>query len=78
MGHHLTVLSGADPFVIDQTVTVDFTGRPRPWIEELLAGLGPMLATFGGTVSIPVRWAASIRMPSRVGSGLPCRPPGWT
>jgi hypothetical protein len=52
MGHHFTELSGTDPFVIDQTVTVDFTGRPRPWVDDLLAGLGPVLASFGGTAGV--------------------------
>ncbi len=52
MRHHFMALSGTDPFVIDQTVTVDFTGQPRPWVDELLAGLGHMLATFGGTAGI--------------------------
>jgi hypothetical protein len=52
MGYHFTALSGTDPFVIDQTITVDFTGRSRPWIDELLATLGPTLAAFGGTAGI--------------------------
>jgi hypothetical protein len=52
MGHHFTALSGTDPFVIDQTVTVDFTGRSRPWVDELLAGLGQLLASFGGTAGV--------------------------
>jgi hypothetical protein len=52
MGHHFTELSGTDPFVIDQTVTVDFTGWPKPWVDELLTGLGHVLASFGGTAGI--------------------------
>jgi hypothetical protein len=52
MGQRFTELFGADPFVIDQTVTVDFTGRSRPWVDELLAGIGPMLGSFGGTAGI--------------------------
>jgi len=52
MGHHFTELSGTSPFVIDQTVTVDFTGKSQPWIDERLAGLGPILAAFGGTAGI--------------------------
>lgn len=52
MGHRFTELSATEPFVIDQTVTVDFTGRSRPWIDELLAGLGQMLASFGGTAGV--------------------------
>jgi len=49
MGHHFTKLSGASPFVIDQTPTVDFQGQPRQWVDELLASLGQILANFGGT-----------------------------
>lgn len=53
MGQRFMELSGTDPFVIDQTVTVEFEpGRPRPWVNELLAGLGQMLASFGGTAGI--------------------------
>jgi len=52
MGHRFTALSATDPFVIDQTVTVDFTGGSRPWIDELLADLGQMLASFGGTAGV--------------------------
>ena len=52
MGHHFTELSGTNPFVIDQTATVDFPGRSRLWVGELLASLGQMLATFGGTAGI--------------------------
>jgi hypothetical protein len=52
MGHHFAALSGTNAFVIDQTVTVDFTGRGRPWIDELLADLDQMLASFGGTAGV--------------------------
>jgi hypothetical protein len=52
MGHHFAELSCSDAFVIDQTVTVDFTGQPRPWVDDLLAGLGQMLASFGGTAGV--------------------------
>jgi hypothetical protein len=53
MGQRFMELSGTDPFVIDQTVTVDFEpGRPRPRIEELLADLYQMLASFRGTAGI--------------------------
>jgi len=45
-------MSGTDPFVIDQTVTVAFENRPRPWVQELLAGLGETLAAHGGTAGI--------------------------
>jgi hypothetical protein len=45
-------MSGTDPFVIDQTVTVDFTGQSRPWVQALLAGLDKTLAAYGGTAGI--------------------------
>jgi hypothetical protein len=53
MGYHFAALSGIQPFVIDQTVTIDFTGEgPQPWVQELLAALGDTLAAHGGTIGI--------------------------
>jgi hypothetical protein len=52
MGHHFAALSPTAAFVIDQTVTVDFTGRSQPWVPDLLAGIGDRLAAFGGTAGI--------------------------
>ena len=52
MGWHFRALSGTDPFVIDQIVTVTFRGEPRPWVPELLAALGETLAAHGGTAGI--------------------------
>jgi hypothetical protein len=52
MGWHFRAMTGVDPFVIDQDVTVDFRGEPQPWVEELLAGLGGTLAAHGGTAGI--------------------------
>jgi len=52
MGWHFRTMSGTDPFVIDQTVTVAFENRPQPWVAELLAGLGETLAAHGGTAGI--------------------------
>jgi hypothetical protein len=52
MGHHFTLLSGAAAFVIDQDVTVDFTGESGPWVPELLVSIGDQLAAFGGTAGI--------------------------
>ncbi len=52
MGWHFRAMSGTDPFVIDQTVTVAFENRPQPWVPELLAGLGETLAAHGGTAGI--------------------------
>ena len=40
MGWHFRAMSGTDPFVIDQTVTVAFDSRSQPWVQELLAALG--------------------------------------
>ena len=51
-GWHFRALSGIDPFVIDQTVTVTFRGEPRPWVPELLAALGETLAAHGSTAGI--------------------------
>jgi hypothetical protein len=45
-------MSGTDPFVIDQTVTVAFDSRSQPWVQELLATLGQTLAAHGGTAGI--------------------------
>lgn len=53
MGHHFAAMSGIQHFVIDQTVTVDFTGDgPQPWVRKLLAGLDATLAAHGGTAGI--------------------------
>ena len=52
MGCHFPAMAGTDPFVIDQNVTVDFTGRPEPWVQELLSSLSGTLAAFGGTAGI--------------------------
>jgi len=52
MGHHFTGLSGIDPFVIDQAVTVAWQGRTQPWLQDLFADLHPTLASYGGTAGI--------------------------
>ena len=52
MGWHFRAMSGTDPFVIDQTVTVAFDSRSRPWTQEMLATLGEILAAHGGTAGI--------------------------
>jgi hypothetical protein len=51
-GWHFRAMSGIDPFVIDQTVTVDFSSRRQPWVRELLAPLGETLAAYGGNAGI--------------------------
>lgn len=52
MGWRFRAMSGTDPFVIDQTVTVSFKGRPQPWVQTLLDELGETLAAHGGTAGI--------------------------
>jgi hypothetical protein len=49
---HFRAMSGTDPFVIDQTVTVAFQDESQPWVQELLAPLGETLAAHGGTAGI--------------------------
>ena len=45
-------MSGVNPFVIDQTVSITFHGQPQPWVQPLLATLGETLAAHGGTAGI--------------------------
>jgi hypothetical protein len=53
MGYHFAAMSGIQQFVIDQAVTIDFTGDgPQPWVHELLAGLSVTLGAHGGTAGI--------------------------
>jgi len=52
MGCLFPGLSGTDPFVIDQTVTVDFEHGFRSWVQELLDSLAGTLAACGGTAGI--------------------------
>ena len=52
MGCVFPGLSGVDPFVIDQTVTVDFEHGFRSWVQELLDSLASTLAACGGTAGI--------------------------
>jgi hypothetical protein len=52
MGCHFPGMSGVEAFVIDQTVTVERKGRPRPGIPELLGALSDVLAAYGGTAGI--------------------------
>jgi len=52
MGWHFLEMSGVDPFVIDQTVTVDFGEDGQQWVRELLASLSDILAAHGGTAGI--------------------------
>ena len=52
MGCHFPGLSGIDPFVVDQTVSVDFGHGSRDWARELLDGLSDTLAAHDGTAGI--------------------------
>jgi hypothetical protein len=52
MGWNFRELSGIDPFVIDQTVTVDFGHRPQTWQRRVVADLAGTLAAHGGTAAI--------------------------
>ncbi len=52
MGWHFREVSSIDPFVVDQTVTVDFGDGPRPWERDLLGSLAGVLAAHGGTAAI--------------------------
>ena len=52
MGWHFQNISGVDPFVIEQTVTVDFGEEGQQWVQELLATLADILAAHGGTAGI--------------------------
>ena len=52
MGWHFRAMTGVDQFVIDQNVTVDFAGEPKPWVQELLASLSETLEAHGGATGI--------------------------
>ena len=52
MGWHFRAMSGVNPFVIDQTVSVLFQGQSKPWLPALLASAGETLAAHGGTAGI--------------------------
>jgi hypothetical protein len=65
MGWHFRAMSGINPFVIDQTVSVLFPGPSKPWLPPLLASVGETLAAHGGTAGIPPR------------SGPRCRCAAW-
>ena len=60
MGWHFRAMSGTDPFVIDQTVTVAFQDESQPWVQELLAPLGETLAAHGGPPG-----SSATRLPGR-------------
>jgi hypothetical protein len=52
MGLHFTELSGVEPFVIDQTLTVRFVaGQRRPY-EAVIDQIRPVLEQFGGSAGV--------------------------
>lgn len=60
MGHHFRMNSGLDPFVIDQSMTVQWPDLPkRPRREQWLKEITPTLATFGGTAGFLTEEAPS-------------------
>ena len=62
-------ISGTDPFVIDQTVTVAWDDQPRPWVKALLAELGETLAAHGGTAAMLLGFRFRARgVPARLGA----------
>jgi hypothetical protein len=67
MGWHFREMSGVDQFVIDQDVTVNFGGKPRLWVRELLASMADTLAAHGGTAGI-LREQAPPPLDGRVGN----------
>jgi hypothetical protein len=68
MGYHFSVQSGIEPFVIDHTVTIDFTGAGLgPWAQQLLSDLGETLAPGGGSMGI---------LRGQAPKPLDCYPPG--
>jgi hypothetical protein len=52
MGHQFMVMSGVEPFVIDQTVTVAWPEHPPTWLAAVLSAAGAALEAFGGTAGI--------------------------
>jgi hypothetical protein len=52
MGCHFPGLSGIEPFVVDQTVTVDFGHGAGDWHQKLLDSLSDTLAAHDGTAGI--------------------------
>jgi len=52
MGAHFAGLSGIEPFVIDQTATIEFPGASEPWKAELVLSLAGVLTEHGGSVAV--------------------------
>lgn len=63
MGWHFRNMSGIDPFVLDQTITVKFN-EGNPWTAGLIEWAAPELADRGGTAGFlsagsPLNWRSS-------------------
>ncbi len=52
MGWRFRELSGVDPFVIDQLITITFPGEENPWRNELIESMAGLLEANGGTLGI--------------------------
>jgi hypothetical protein len=52
MGHRFVAMSGLQPFVIDQVVSVAWPGHPPTWLPEVLAAAGEAIEALGGTAGI--------------------------
>lgn len=62
MGWHFRAMSGTDPFVIDQTVTVSFQGQPRQRVQALLAEVGETLAALVTSITPGPDWVVKLKM----------------
>jgi hypothetical protein len=52
MGHHVVAMSGLEPFVIDQAVSVAWPDHPPTWLPEVLTAAGEAIQALGGTAGI--------------------------
>jgi hypothetical protein len=52
MGHQFVAMSGLEPFVIDQAVSVAWPGHPPTWLPRVLAAAGEAIEARGGTAGI--------------------------
>jgi hypothetical protein len=52
MGHRFVAMSGLEPFVIDQAVSVAWPDHPPAWLPGVLTAAGDALQALGGTAGI--------------------------
>jgi len=74
MGWHVRQSIDVDPFVIDQTVTVQWQGDHEPGVRSALEAMSDVLARFGGAAGIladqaPDPWKARTRVDALVIAG---------